>query len=201
MSEDNYFNVGNRSDKAIAPTQFDVGQFAKVKHPEPYCFEVNLVAEAGNMQSKSGTVSVNIPGFSPVTLYCDEQPPVGEDTAPPPLAFFAAGIGFCLMTHLTDILTARKIKIDSLKLEQRIKFRTNLGHMRDHGYMTEGGCDMVETHVIIDSPEPEEKIIDLLSEAEGGCMAHYALRNPIPWSTRLVYNGNEAINRSGNEVK
>ena len=110
MSEDNYFNVGNRSDKAIAPTQFDVGQFAKVKHPEPYCFEVNLVAEAGNMQSKSGTVSVNIPGFSPVTLYCDEQPPVGEDTAPPPLAFFAAGIGFCLMTHLTDILTARKIK-------------------------------------------------------------------------------------------
>ena len=127
MSEDNYFNVGNRSAKAIAPTQFDVGQFAKVKHPEPYCFEVNLVAEAGNMQSKSGTVSVNIPGFSPVTLYCDEQPPVGEDTAPPPLAFFAAGIGFCLMTHLTDILTARKIKIDSLKLEQRIKFRTNLG--------------------------------------------------------------------------
>ncbi|MDG1005102.1 MAG: OsmC family protein [Emcibacteraceae bacterium] len=201
MSEDNYFNVGNRSDKAIAPTQFDVGQFAKVKHPEPYCFEVNLVAEAGNMQSKSGTVSVNIPGFSPVTLYCDEQPPVGEDTAPPPLAFFAAGIGFCLMTHLTDILTARKIKIDSLKLEQRIKFRTNLGHMRDHGYMTEGGCDMVETHVIIDSPEPEEKIMDLLSEAEGGCMAHYALRNPIPWSTRLVYNGNEAVNRSGNEVK
>ena len=55
---------------------------------------------------------------------------------------------------------------------------------------------MVETHVIIDSPEPEENIKDLLNEAENGCMSHFALRNPMPWSTRLVYNGNEAINRS-----
>ena len=91
--------------------------------------------------------------------------------------------------------TARKIQVDSLKLEQRIVFRTNLGHMRDHGYMTNGGCDIVETHVIIESPEPEENIKDLLNEAENGCMAHYALRNPIPWTTRLVYNGKEAINR------
>ena len=77
-------------------------------------------AEAQGKQRKTGTVQVNIPGFSPVKLYCDEQPPVGEDTAPPPLAYFSAGIGFCLMTHLTDILTARKIQVDSLKLEQRI---------------------------------------------------------------------------------
>ncbi len=84
------------------------------------------------------------------------------------------------MTHLTDILTARKIQVDSLKLEQRIVFRTNLGHMIEHWYMTNGGCDMVETHVIIDSPEPEENIKDLLNEAENGCMAHFALRNPIP---------------------
>ena len=198
MSEEKFFHVGERSEDAIAPTQFQVGPFTKSRHPEPYTFDVNLTAEAGNMQSKQGVVSVNIPGFSPVKLYCDEQPPVGEDTAPPPLAFFAAGIGFCLMTHLTDILTARKIQVDSLKLEQRIKFRTNLGHMREHGYMTEGGCDMVETHVIIESPESKDKIMNLLSEAEGGCMAHYALRNPIPWSTRLVYNGEEAVSRSGN---
>ena len=54
-----------------------------------------MVAQAHNKQQKTGTVQVNIPGFSPVTLYCDEQPPVGDDQAPPPLAFFTAGIGFC----------------------------------------------------------------------------------------------------------
>ncbi len=193
------YRVGELSPEQPATTQYQPARFQKARHPEPYRFEVNLSAEAGTKQSKTGVVSVNIPGFSPVKLYCDEQPPVGEDTAPPPLAFFAAGIGFCLMTHLTDILNARNIQVDSLKLEQRIVFRTNLGHMREHGYMTEGGCDLVETHVIIESPESQEKITDLLNEAENGCMAHYALRNPIPWSTRLVYNGEEVISRSGNK--
>ncbi len=198
MPEKKFYHVGELSTEQPAKTQYQSTVFTKARHPEPYRFEVNLTAEAHSRQSKTGVVCVNIPGFSPVKLYCDEQPPVGDDTAPPPLAFFAAGIGFCLMTHLTDILTTRKIQVDSLKLEQRIIFRTNLGHMRDHGYMTDGGCDMVETHVIIDSPEPEERIEDLLNEAENGCMAHYALRNPIPWSTRLVYNGKETISRSGN---
>lgn len=68
------------------------------------------------------------------------------------------------------------------------------------GYMTNGGCDIVETHVIIESPEPEENIKDLLNEAENGSMAHFGLRNPIPWKTRLVYNGKEAINRSLEEA-
>ncbi len=198
MSQEKVYRVGDLGGSQPNPTQYELSEFKKARHPEPYRFEVNLVAEAHNKQSKTGVVSVNIPGFSPVTLYCDEQPPVGDDTAPPPLAFFSAGIGFCLMTHLTDILTARKIQVDSLKLEQRIRFATNLGHMRDHGYMTNGACEMVETHVIIESPEPEERIQDLLNEAEGACMAHFALRNPVPWSTRLVYNGKETINRSGN---
>lgn len=197
MSESKTYRVGELSSEKPSTTQYTPSSFSKAKHPEPYRFEVNLSAEAGNMQSKTGIVSVNIPGFSPVKLYCDEQPPVGEDTAPPPLAFFAAGIGFCLMTHLTDILTARKIKVDSLKLEQRIVFKTNLGHMREHGYMTDGGCDLVETHVIIESDEPQQRIIDLLAEAENGCMAHFALRNPIPWSTRLIFNNNEVTAHQG----
>ncbi|MEO1250400.1 MAG: OsmC family peroxiredoxin, partial [Pseudomonadota bacterium] len=88
-------------------------------------------------------------------------------------------------------------QVDSMRLEQRIRFMTNLGTMRELGHTTEGRCEMVETHVIIDSPEPEEKIKGLLDEAEGACMAHFALRNPVPWSTRLVHNGQEVISRQG----
>ncbi|MEL7449627.1 MAG: OsmC family protein [Pseudomonadota bacterium] len=191
-----YF-VGEKAADQPVPQEFEPGPFRKSRPPEPLRFEVNLVAEAHSMQQKTGTVQVNIPGFSPVRLYCDEQPPVGGDAAPPPLAFFTAGIGFCLMTHLTDILTARKIEVTSLRLEQRVRFMTNLGTMRELGYTTEGACEMVETHVIIDSPEPRDRIQALLDEAEGSCMAHHALRNPIPWSTRLVYNGEEVDARSG----
>lgn len=191
------YRVGDLSDHQPAPASFEPGPFKKSRPPEPLHFEVNLVAEAHDKQSKSGVIQVNIPGFSPVRLYCDEQPPVGDDSAPPPLAYFAAGIGFCLMTHLTDILNARKIEVTSLRLEQRVRFMTNLGTMRDLGHTTRGACEHVETHVIIDSPEPEETIQGLLDEAEGACMAHHALRNPIPWSTRLVLNQREVASRTG----
>ena len=195
---DSTYRVGERATDAAAPSHFGPEPFKRARPPEPLQFEVNLVAEAHSKQQKTGTVSVNIPGFSPLKLYCDEQPPVGDDQAPPPLAYFCAGIGFCLMTHLTDIYTARKIKVTSLKLEQRVRFKTNLSHMRDHGHTTNGETELVETHVIIDSPEPSSRIQELLDEAEGACMAHFALRHPIPWSTRLVHNGDETINRSGN---
>lgn len=197
MSDTKTFHVGARADAEPAPTQYEASPFKKSRPPEPLHFEVNVVAEAQERQKKSGVIQVNIPGFSPVKLYCDEQTPVGDDTAPPPLAFFSAGIAFCLMTHLTDIFTARKIQVDRMRVEQRVKFMTNLGTMRTLGYTTEGQCEKVETHVIIDSPEPEEKIQALLAEAEGACMAHHALRNPIPWSTRLVHNDKELESREG----
>ena len=197
---DETYRVGDRSPDAADPSQFTPTPFKRARPPEPLQFEVNLVAHAQGKQKKTGTVSVNIPGFSPLTLYCDEQPPLGDDKAPPPLAYFCAGIGFCLMTHLTDIYTASKIEITSLKLEQRVRFKTNLSHMRDLGHTTQGETSLVETHVLIESPEPREKIQELLDEAEGACMAHFALRNPIPWSTRLVHNGDETANRSGNQA-
>ncbi len=194
---DKIFRVGRLSTTMPEPSQFDPAPFKKARPPEPLQFEVTLTAQALERQKKSGKVQVNIPGFSPVHFYCDEQIPVGDDTAPAPLAFMCAGIGFCLMTHLTDIYTARKIAITSLRLEQRVRFRTNLGSMRELGHQTQGETVGIETHVIIDSDEPEESIRALVEEAEEACMAHHALRNPIPWTSRLVHNGKELASNSG----
>jgi len=195
---DKFYHVGELGDDLPQPTEFEPAPFKKAKVPEPLQFEVNVVATAEERQKKNGVVSVNIPGFSPVKLYCDEQPPVGDDTAPPPLAFFSAGIAFCLLTHLSDILTARKIRVDAMRVEQRVRFKTNLSTMRTLGHTTQGECEAVESHVVIDSPEPVETIRKLVEEAEGSCMAHFALRNPVPWSTRVVHNGDEVASSSGN---
>lgn len=197
MSEAKQFHVGELANEQPATTQYETSPFKKGRPPEPLQFEINLTAEAHERQKKSGVVQVNIPGFSPVKLYCDEQIPIGDDTAPPPLAFLCAGIAFCLMTHLTDIYTARKIKIKSMKIEQRMRFETNLSNMRDLGHTTDGKTLGIETHVLIDSDEPQDRIEALMDEAENACMAHYALRNPIPWESRLVYNGEEVIKRAG----
>jgi len=192
-----HYHVGELAESPPEPTQFEAKPFKKGKPPEPLSFEVVMTAESTEKQRKTGKVQVNIPGFSPVRFYCDEDIPVGDDTAPPPLAYMCAGIGFCLMTHLTDIYTARKIAIKSMRLEQRVAFTTNLSNMRQLGHTTEGRTEHIETHVLIESDEPEERIRDLMIEAEDACMAHFALRNPIPWRSRLVHNGNEVMSNSG----
>jgi uncharacterized OsmC-like protein len=197
LADSSEFKVGARADSQPQPTRFEAAPFRKARPPESLHFEIVMTAEASARQKKTGTVQVNIPGFSPVRLYCDEQVPIGDDSAPPPLAYMCAGIGFCLMTHLTDIYTARKIEIRSLRLEQKVKFCTNLSTMRDLGHTTEGTTEHIETHVLIDSDEPEERIRDLMTEAEGACMAHFALRNPIPWSSCLVLNGKEIARDAG----
>lgn len=199
MPNEKVFRVGEIGDDSAAPAEFDPSPFKKVQIPEPLQFEVNVVAHAEQRQKKNAMIQVNIPGFSPVKLYCDEQPPVGDDTAPPPLAFLSAGIAFCLLTHLTDILTARKITVNAMRVEQRMRFKTNLSTMRTLGHMTQGECEGIESHVVIDSPESAETIRALVDEAEGACMAHFVVRNPIPWSTRVVHNRAEVDNRSGNQ--
>ncbi|MEO0390672.1 MAG: OsmC family protein [Pseudomonadota bacterium] len=191
------FHVGERLDAPPEPTQFDPKPMKKGKPPEPLSFEVVMTAEATEKQRKTGAVQVNIPGFSPVRFYCDEDVPVGDDTAPPPLAYMCAGIGFCLMTHLTDIYTARKISIKSMRLEQRVGFTTNLSNMRQLGHTTDGRTEHIETHVLIESDEDEATIKALMEEAENACMAHFALRNPIPWRSRLLLNGHELMDQSG----
>ena len=197
MSDEKLYRVGEFGENGPNPTQFEPKPFKKGRPPEPLEFEVVMTAEASQKQQKTGTVQVNIPGFSPLKLYCDEDIPIGDDTAPPPLAYLCAGIGFCLMTHLPDIYTARKISIKSMKLEQKVGFKTNLSNMRQLGHMTEGSTEHIETHVLIESDEPAERIRDLMEEAENACMAHFALRNPIPWSSRLLLNGEELMSHSG----
>ncbi len=99
MTDNPNYHVGELADSQPDVTQFEAKPFKKGKPPEPLSFEVVMTAESTEKQRKTGKVQVNIPGFSPVKFYCDEDIPVGDDTAPPPLAFMCAGIGFCLMTH------------------------------------------------------------------------------------------------------
>ena len=78
---DKFYHVGELGETQPEPTQFEAKPFKKGKPPEPLSFEVVMTAEATEKQRKSGTVQVNIPGFSPVKFYCDEDIPVGDDTA------------------------------------------------------------------------------------------------------------------------
>jgi hypothetical protein len=57
--------------------------------------QVRLTAEARDKMRKRALVSIDLPGFSPFVMWCDEGTLLGgEDSAPAPLAYFSAAIAF-----------------------------------------------------------------------------------------------------------
>lgn len=56
---------------------------------------VRLTAESREGMKKRALVAIEAPGFSPFSMRCDEGTSLGgEDTAPAPLAYFAAALAF-----------------------------------------------------------------------------------------------------------
>jgi hypothetical protein len=57
--------------------------------------QVWLTAESHDKMRKRALVSIDLPGFSPFVMWCDERTSLGgEDSAPAPLAYFSATIAF-----------------------------------------------------------------------------------------------------------
>jgi hypothetical protein len=55
--------------------------------------------------------------------------------------------------------------------------------------------------VSINSDEPVERIKDLFRQAEEGCYASDAIRNPVPMRAHLIQNGQEIlVDKRGGEV-
>ena len=58
-------------------------------------FQIRLTAKSRDKLKKQALVSIDLPGFSPFVMWCDEGTSLGgEDSAPAPLAYFAAVIAF-----------------------------------------------------------------------------------------------------------
>ncbi len=155
--------------------------------------EVHVLAELmpGPGLVKRGYVQPNIPSFWAFELYCDEGTMIGgSDTAPAPLSYLAAGIAFCLLTHLKGYVDAEKLSISSIRIEQRMKFQSRIpGMTADMGGQMEGYSRGIETFVVIETNEPPEVIAHMAEIAEKACMAAQTVVNAVPASTTIVRNG------------
>lgn len=170
----------------------EIRERKKPRPGEPYRFGVSLVIEPVGRHRKRAFVSSPLPGGLSFLIHSDEGKGVmgGEESAPTPLAYFAAGVGFCLMTHLTGYLSQTQIEVTKLKLEVRGNFMTTLGHVGTGG-QGEGGCDSFETMVILESPAPAEQIQELVAVCERACIASQALAQAVPTSVQVVLNGDK----------
>ena len=163
------------------------------KTKEGLNLEVHVIADLlpGKGLRKRGIVKPNIPSFGAFELYCDEGTSIGgTDTAPAPLSYLAAGIAFCLLTHLKGYATSQNLSVNSLRVEQKMKFQSRIpGMTADTGGQMEGVSEGMETFVLIDTPEPPEVIQRMVDVAEKACMAAQTVINAVPASTIILHNG------------
>ena len=189
--------MGNRIESIVTKveqgptlTTFEARPFKKPRPGGQMFFEVNLMAESLDGMRKRAVVEPNLPTWGAFELTCDEGSGLGgNDTAPPPLGYLSAGIAFCLLTHLTSFVRAKKMNVDRIRIEQRVNFSTTLVTDAERMGDLKGSCDGVETHVIVEGSEPEEKIKELVRVSENACMAMQSIFNATPKSTYLHLNG------------
>ena len=115
VPEDN--QIISKIDRMPEPTAFEIETAKKSK--EGLELEVHVLAEVvpGPGLVKRCYVKPNVPGFGAFELYCDEGLSIGgADTAPAPLSYLAAGIAFCLLTHLKAYADIEKLNVSSIRL-------------------------------------------------------------------------------------
>lgn len=146
------------------------------------------VKSAGGMRKESAVNVESTTGQVVMTydIASDEGELLGgNNTAPPPLAFFTSSIAFCLMTQISRYAHMRKLDLTDVRM-------TTVVHYRNQGSVLRGDVlglvESIESTVEIDSNESDETVQQLLEDAERGCYVHNALVNPIQVKNRLLHN-------------
>jgi uncharacterized OsmC-like protein len=104
----------------------------------------------------------------------------GGDAAPPPLAYLAAGVGFCFMTQLGRYAHITQETYRGVRICQDSRFRW-IGDRAT--------ADPIDTHVFLETPEGEPAARRLVTMGEQTCFLHAAMRAARPSTVRLELNG------------
>lgn len=175
----------------FAPPHLD-----KVKQGELLKFHAHINVEQmpQGHHLKKATIFSNVPNAGTWELICDEGTAVGgRGSAPSPIMYFSAGLALCMMSHVEMLAKLADIKLKSVKLEQKTEFSTTLdfGGIKPEEVFGKG--DKVEMHLIIESDEPEEKLLDFAHCCRQACMSLQTVANETPVSTKLYLNNKERL--------
>ena len=109
----------------------------------------------------------------------------GDNTGPPPLAFFCTGLISCLMTQIRAFSRRLKVPIGDVRIVGRILWRAEQAG-RDP-YVARPVS--FELDVDLDSPAPIEDQRKLIHAARKGCFVEASLEVPVPIAHRVKSNG------------
>ncbi|MCX7623031.1 MAG: OsmC family protein [Thermomicrobium sp.] len=155
----------------------------------------NLAAAIqANPRLASGTTSVRVEWtggtqvlgrvrqFEPIVI---DEPPAfgGTDRGPNPAELLLVALGACQELTLLALAEQLGIEVEAIDVEVR-------GALDLRGFLAldpsvRPGFQRVEIDVHITSPEPEERLRELLARAERLCPVSDMLRHPVPIETTL----------------
>jgi len=122
---------------------------------------------------------------APIELATDEGAFHGGDaTAPPPLAYFVAGLTGCIMTQLRAFAKRMDVTLDDLNVETRVVW-----DWQKTGAVYETAPKSFEIDLLIESPDAEDKIIALVDAAKKGCFIEQTLSRPNRVHHFLIKDG------------
>jgi len=105
----------------------------------------------------------------------------GDQTAPPPLAYFCTGFVSCLMTQLRAFAKRLRIDLQGVKISANIKWQGTVKGREPYTARPEA----FELDIDLDSSASLEDQKRLLDAAKKGCFVEATLANPIPVTHRL----------------
>lgn len=140
-------------------------------------------ASVGKMRNEISIEWIKPRGGNEVFSLATDEGPFhgGDNTAPPPLAYFAAGLVGCLMTQIRAFAKTLKTPLNSVGVEARMKWRGELNP--DGTYETKAvsfGLD-----VSMDTDASWEEQLRLLEAAKKGCFVEQTLAEGIFVEHRL----------------
>ncbi len=94
----------------------------------------------------------------------------GDASAPPPLALFISGLTGCIMTQIRAFAKRLDVPLDNLGVDARIEW---LWQAKDRVYET--APQSFELDIDIDSPAPQERVVELIETAKKGCFIEQTL--------------------------
>ena len=122
----------------------------------------------------------------------------GGGLAPSPMAYFTAGAGACMASHITQSAAYMDVVFSKLEVEATVLWDNR--RKFNIAEMDQAALGLI-FKINIDTGETEEKMIELLKHAENGCYASDVVRNPTPIRAHLTINGEEAyVLKSGAEI-
>lgn len=94
----------------------------------------------------------------------------GDASAPPPLALFVGGLTGCIMTQIRAFAKRLRVTVNDLNVETRVVW-----DWQATGRTYETAPRSFEIDILIDSPDSEDKIIELIEASKKGCFIEQTL--------------------------